>query len=271
MPDQSETLTAIQAGQQLAKVITDHGGTPFVFTVGDSHLSSLEHLMPQPARKIGDVALDDLPSLIRFVNEHKTDGTAIFANVSPSGQVVFTAVIDYHSKSTPGWQKFKATYALQTTKEWQKWIGGGGRFHSQPEFALLLEDLQDYFKVPTGAELLELVLTLEGKKNARIESGIRLQNGQQRITYHEDIELKGSVGSQKGTIDVPQILKVTVPLFDYNTVWQSEARLRYKIDSGKLWFAYEIIQPHLIIRKAVDDMVKVIAAETKLTPFLGRP
>lgn len=264
----SDTLEAIQAGQLLGKPQKDHGGIPFVLTPKESNISSLEHLMPAPARKRGLVSFSDLSSFARFVKEHKTGSTHVFASVTTKG-AAFVAVMDYHGKADPGWGDFKAQYTCQPTPEWQKWSRCAGESMPQTEFAVFLEDLAEYFRVPTGADIMELVLTLEGKKNVRIESGVRLQNGQQRINYQEDIDLKGGSGTQKGTIDIPQTIEVAIPLFDYAVAWKTSARLRYKIENARVHFAYEIINPHLIIKQAAEDMIKTITAETQLTPFLG--
>jgi len=264
MPDVAE---AIQAGKLLAKVQTPLAGdgTPFILSSDTDKVFDLESLLPAPTRKKGTVSLHDLTSFTRFVNEHKTDTTRIFVSVSDIG-AEFHTVFDFHGKANPQWCDFRAAYTARATPEWLKWTQNNKKLFSQAEFALFLEDLQNHFRDPTGAMLMELVLTLEGHKNCFIQSGQRLQNGQHRITYREEIELKGTV---VGSIDIPQVLTLGIPIFDRKQPWESKARLRYRIEASKIQFFYEIIDLHLIIQGAVDDMITIVGAQTKITPFLG--
>src|SRR5690606_11399767 len=79
--------------------------------------------------------------------------------------------------------------------------GNNGGTFSQTEFALFLEDNERVFQSPSGADLLELVTTLEGKNNVRFNTAVRLSNGKAKLDYEEDVELRGGVGT--GQIEVP--------------------------------------------------------------------
>jgi uncharacterized protein YfdQ (DUF2303 family) len=246
-------------------VVSGHGGTPFIVIPSDSKLEDLEKLLPKPSRKRGVAALSEADSFVRYVNQHKTGDTAIFASVSDVG-ASFNAIIDFHGKTDPAWGGHQATFNLLPTVEWSRWMGQNKKDMTQMAFCEFLEENQLLFTDPDGASLLELILKLEGKVDAKFVSSTRLQNGSFKFAYEEDVSLQGSA---PGAMVLPAMVQIHVIPFRGGSSEVVSARLKYRLQDRKLMFRYETVTPHLIIKDCVDETVKEISTGTGITPLVG--
>ena len=78
--------------------------------------------------------------------------------------------------------------------------------------------------------------------------------------------------SHQVTPKLPKLDKESSIFFaDDNYNLSSQARLRYKIEGGKILFRYEIIDGHLVLRKAAEDLISIIQSTTKIEPYVGTP
>ena len=84
---------------------------------------------------------------------------------------------------------------------------------NQGEFAQFLEENAGMFTEPKGADLLELILSLEGRNHADIKEAFKLQSGAIKVNYTEEVVLKGVASNREGNIELPSILKVAIALF----------------------------------------------------------
>jgi uncharacterized protein YfdQ (DUF2303 family) len=253
-------------------IIANDGAIPVVLKPEGFHVESVEQYLLAPLMKRARASLGDLASFIRYVNEHKLDSTRIFASVSTTG-AGFHAVIDYHgagAEGEPAWGKHIATFTCSPTVEWNRWMEKNKRPMSQTEFAAFLEDNQLAIVDPPGADILEMVQTLEAKKDVRFKSTERLSNGRTKLDYDEDIVLSGSTGTNKGQLEVPQTLTLGIAPFVGESPFRVTARLRYRIgEKGALTFVYELVDTHLVIDTVCKEMFARIKAETGIEPFLG--
>jgi uncharacterized protein YfdQ (DUF2303 family) len=202
------------------------GGTvPYVIVPESMNVHSLEDMLP-PQRIKRLVTLIESGSFIDYVNRFKTDNTLIFANVSDHGASIF-ALLDYHGpapKLTPAHVDHKAQYNTICTKEWKDWREADRKVMNQVQFATWVEEHLELFRgitdaagkvlTPTGAELLELVQTLEGKSDVRFNSAIRLQSGGSKLAFDEDVTLKGQTVNQSGFIEVPKQVGAGIKPFE---------------------------------------------------------
>lgn len=279
VPDNVRAL--LDAGRSIGSmVLGDHDGNPCV-VIPERY--KLQEIPLAPAKVKREVTFSEADSFAEYVNKFRTPGVLIFAAITPAG-FKMVAHLDYHDKpvlegsllSGHGWSSHTAVFTSQHTPEWKTWMGRNGEANAmkQPDFALFLEDQPPgLFRSPDNAQILELVSTLEGKSNVRFNQGFRTQNGQTKIDYEEDVELRGGgTGTEKAVLEIPQILICAMHVFEGQEAqnpYEVRARLRYRIASRQLLFWYETIQPHVIVRDAVKGILEQVRERVKAPVLIG--
>lgn len=249
----------------LAKVVTD---LAYVIIPAECKLESTEYLNQFPFRKRGTFALFDAISFCAYVNKEKTGGTAIYGRFSPPK---FTAIINGHYELTPGWGDHRAGFDCPLSKEWKTWESMDASARTQKQFAEFIEDnLPDIISQgdnePTGAQMLEVASTLSAKTNVDFASAIRLQNGNVEFKFEEKTEAK-----TRGGFTIPEKFYIGIPVFERGQVYRIEARLRFRIDAGKLSMWYDLLRPHKVLEDAVTSVWTNIEKSTQLKIFNGSP
>jgi uncharacterized protein YfdQ (DUF2303 family) len=269
--------TVLDAGAK-ASALTRPGDATDVLVVPNGYQALpaekiIEQYLPAPRRVRANVLLNHLDSFIEYVNLFKQPQSRVFTTSDGS----MSAIIDYHIPSaspglaTPAWGSHRASYSPVQTAEWQRWLQSNKKRMDQTSFAEFLEENQDLIVEPKGADLLEMIQTLEGKNHIDCNSLIRLSNGQTRLEYIEQVTLKGQVNNVPGAVEFPSMLVAGIIPFDGGAAYKVRCRLRYRIENRKLAFWYEIIDPHLIIKSAVDDLIKLVQEKTGINPLFGAP
>lgn len=255
--------SAIDAGANLAdpRAIEGH---PYVVVPQNSAVHDLESYLPNPLRKRGNVTLNDVASFCNYVKAEKTAFTRIYGLVKEPG---FTAVFNDNGGEN-GWKDYRAIYACPMSNEWKTWLGKSGQQMTQADFAAFVENNLPDIAVPPAADMLEISRSLEAKKKVNFASGIRLSNGQNELTYEEEI----SGTASKGKLQVPEEFTIGIPVLEGGVKYSVLARLRYRIaDAGKLSIWYELVRPHKILEDAVSFVWSEIEQKTDLTVFNGKP
>jgi uncharacterized protein YfdQ (DUF2303 family) len=221
-----------------------------------------------PKRIERSPAFTTAASFVAYVNLFKESSTLICA-ATVNGASIFTAFLDYHAPGQPARVAHKATFVPVVTEDWKTLMASNRTPFGQVEFATWLEENARFIATPVAAELLELVQSLSGKSDVRFTSGIRLQSGTHKLQFEEDVELRGSVSSREGAVELPSALGLAVQPFDGAASYSLSARLKYRIAGKQLALWYEIVTPHLVVRDAVQLIVDLITKETGLTPLYG--
>jgi uncharacterized protein YfdQ (DUF2303 family) len=272
IPDNVQAL--LEAGRSMGGVISVSGSVPSVVV---PHGYEVKALRFDGARVPRSVSFTDPASFIAYVLFYKMQGTLIFASVSDTG-CKLVAHLDYHSDpyletevNARAWSSHTATLTLETTQEWAKWMTNNGPADpfDQTEFALFLEDNERVFETPSGADLLELITTLEGRSRVRFNSAIRLASGKNRMDFEEDVELRGASSVTTGMLEIPAKLVLLIQPFTGVAHYRVEARLRYRIVSKALVFWYETITPHLVVRDAAKAVLASVANEAGVAVLIG--
>lgn len=255
------TQTAIDAGAALTEIKTIEGH-PLAIVPEGYRVSDLEDFLQSPSRGRGTTTLRDTASFIAFVKETIGDETPFGIRIYGTlDKPQFVAVFNDN-----GWRDWRAVYSCPLSKEWQTWLGHDGRQMSQTDFARFIEDNLPDVANPPAAEMLEISRTLEAKKKVNFASGIRLANGQNELTYEE--EISGTAG--KGKFQVPETFLLGIPVLEGGIRYGVEARLRYRIgDAGKLAMWYDLTRPHKILEDAVKAVWAEIEKGTELPIFNG--
>lgn len=240
----------------------DVNGIPVLIVPDDYRVDSMEAMLPAPSRKRGTVTLNDEASFVEFVKKNKTQGTLLLHVVRPSPS--FTAIFNF-GDTQPGWSDHRAHYALPLSVEWQTWTQGDGRQRNQLEMVRFIEANMEDIVSPAGAAMLEICRTLEAKKSVDFVSSTRLSDGSHEFTYNEDV--KGS--AQKGTVAIPEMFTIGIPVVEGGERFAINVRFRYRLDGAKLTMWYELVNPHKVIDKVVQEMRERVAKETDLTVLNG--
>lgn len=265
MDQNNNTASAIEAGQNLSAVRM-LGLHPLLALPDNSTVHDLEKYLPAPLRKRGRAVLRDVASFVSFVNKEKTAATRLYGSlVNPGFHCVFD---DDADGAKPGWREHEAVYACPLSIEWKTWLAMSGKQVNQEQFAQFMETNLPDIVNPPAAEMLEISRSLEAKKKVNFASGIRLSNGQNELTYEE--EITGT--AQKGKLSVPEIFTIGIPVLEGGAAYSVEARLRYRIaDQGKLTMWFELVRPHKIVEDAMKHVRAEIADKTALEVFNGDP
>ena len=260
----NNTQSALDAGTNLGgpKEVSGH---PYAVVPQGAQVQDLESYLGEPLRKKGVVVLNDVGSFVGYVNAEKSESTRLYGLFKDPG---FVAVFNDHDGEGPGWKDYRAQYACPLSTEWRTWTGSSGKQMTQAEFAAFIENNLPDIAIPPAADMLEISRSLEAKKKVNFASGIRLSNGQNELTYEEQV----SGTAAKGKLTVPEEFTIGVQVLEGGTKYAISARLRYRIaDGGALTIWYELIRPHKILEDAVQAVWKEIEQKTELTVFNGKP
>lgn len=264
--DYRDVNAAIAAGMALGDVKAINEGLSIIVLPegAKAHEIDLEKYQTNPNRKQGVTNLDDVASFIAFVNRQKTGVTELFAKVSPPS---FVAVFNSNDAANgdAGWSDFRAGYACPLSDEWKTWTGKDGVHQAQDAFARFIEDNLPDVVSPEGAVMLEVSRGLEAKSSVNFASAIRLADGSQQFSYKEEVQ--GT--TQDGKMNVPAAFQIGIPVFQGDARWPINARLRYRINGGKLVMWYDLERPSKVLELAFAEARAKIQAETGLTALLG--
>lgn len=260
----TDMQAVLDAGTALAEVKV-FDGSPFVIVPEGHEIKDLSKGLLKPARKSGCAKLADAASFIDYVSAERTDHTRLYGTVNPP-QV--QAVFNDHGGDA-GWRDYRALYSFPLSVEWQTWKGADGKKMTQEEFAYFIEANTPDMVSPPAADMLEISQTLQAKKKVNFASGLRLDNGQNQLTYEE--EVSGSAGA-KGHLKIPELFTIGIPVFEGGERYGVEARLRYRIqEGGKLSMWFELVRPHKIIEDAVNQTLAAIEAGLDTKILRGTP
>lgn len=262
----NDTQSAINAGVRIADVRQTglRDGLPFVMVPNDCRLefiaqgSQIEH----PHRHIGTAKMRDVKSFTKYVNELNIESvTKIYATLEPAR---FIAVFNDHAEF-PGFRDHRCDFTVTPSREWQTWTGRDRKSMSQLQFAELLEDNLPDIVTPAGADMLELALNFEATKNASFRSVQRLRDGSVNFSWVDE-----TAGKDGGTIGMPAVFIINIPVFENGLAYEVTARLKYRVADGKLAIWYELVRPH----KTLETAFRAIWAEIEKDcgfVYLGSP
>ena len=121
--------------------------------------------------------------------------------------------------------------------------------------------------MPSGAELLEIASDLSAARKVDFRSAVRLDNGSQKFEYNESVEATSK--SKSGSLEVPRMFKLHIPVYYGEPPVNVGAFLRYDIGSGSLSIGVELHRPEYV-RQAVFEAVALnIREQTEMRLIFG--
>jgi len=245
--------------------VKDSGGLPFVVIPQDCKVQSLADLVysryaDKPHRIVQKVTVSDAASFLHYYSLFSDPNSRVFADESGTK---ITAILDYHAagEGSPRWCDHTLTLAFEHSDEWDAWVShsGVGNKMTQIEFAEFVEDHTPDIVKPDAATMLEMARTLQAKTDVDYSSAVRLSNGQVQLTYNEQV--KGTYGA--GKVEIPESFAISIPVFTGSARTSIEARLRYRLVSGKMSIWYDLLRYKDKAREAFRSEVAAISAGLK--------
>jgi uncharacterized protein YfdQ (DUF2303 family) len=223
----------------------------------------IDHRADPPVRIKSTATFYDAGSFVRYVNDFKDHATRVFGDEA-NGAV--RAILDYHKATADArWGSHVAILQLRQTEPWKRWIGNNGKRMDQVTFATFLEDNLVDIASPAGGELLGIAREFEVRRNVSFSSGVRLNNGQHQLTYQEDL----TETAKKGTVQVPETFVLGIGPWVGVEPYRIDARLRYRLQDGKLTLWYDLARLEDIVRQAFEDVRTFLGAQIRLDVLLG--
>lgn len=120
------------------------------------------------------------------------------------------------------------------------------------------------FASPT--DLLELSRSLQVNVSSVVKNAVTLQSGEIAVAYtevHNDGEGK--------PIKVPNLFVIGIPVFVDGPRWRMAARLRYRLQGGKILWSYSLVKAEQSFDDAFKEVVGRVADATEIPVFYGEP
>jgi uncharacterized protein YfdQ (DUF2303 family) len=241
---------AASAGIQIKDGVRPHWLKPNHYEIVPAKNEDLE----KPWRLQQTVTVYEPKSFVEYFTDYCNQESRIFADLQAPAVV---GVIDYHKAGTEpvaDWAQHRVMYRFRHTKEWDTWTSKNRQSMKQIEFARFIEDNLPDIIYPEHAVMLEISRSMEAKKNVNFSSGVRLQNGEIQFVYQE--EIRGTAAS--GTIEVPELFRINIAPFEGSDLYMLDVRFRYTIQENALNLRYELVRPHKVIDRAVNQVIETI-------------
>lgn len=271
-PTQSQTnlAAALAAGAAMSAPRTPDGCMPYVIVPEGATIENLEE-RSLPSRPKGLVKLRDAASFIAYFTDHQVERSRIYATLEPAA---FLAVFDEFDTAVEvgditeqaDWREFRASFVVPPSREWLTWTGQNRKPMSQVAFAeFVLDNLPDVVN-PDGSTLYDAAVSFEASSAGRFKSAVRLQDGSHNFQWVNE-----NRPGEGGTIKLPDMLELAVPVFENALAVTLQARLRYRVkdDSLSIWF--ELVRPHKVLEVAFRALWNAIEEATGRTLLLGSP
>lgn len=169
-----------------------------------------------------------------------------------------TAELDYHlDAQTPEPGKHNVTRVYQFDRRFSAWLQKSGVDLKQIEFVEFLEDRLVDIADPDQGTLLNSIVQFKAFREANCASAVNLANGDIACEYTQ--VTRGAAGKAV----LPERITIEVPVLEFERHWRIHARLRFRLNEGRLTFSYSLI--------GVDDIkdAAFMQAITDLSAKIG--
>jgi uncharacterized protein YfdQ (DUF2303 family) len=252
---ESDIRVAYDAGTAMHPVHPIEGlqeGAAIVVKDGFSikSLSEFDKLRERPRRLSGTVTTHTPQSFIDYVERFHDANTVITADLL---ERKLSAVLNYHEANGAGarWGDHRVVYQVRETPEWITWNGAHDKPKSQEAFAQFIEENIPDIATPPGAVILELAENLQVKKEVTFSGKVNRTTGGRQLLFDEAVE--GS--ARKGEMKIPDEFTLGIAPFEGSEPQQLKARLRYRVDQGRLSMWVSLDRPHKLVEAAFDAIV----------------
>lgn len=233
---------------------------------------AMESRLPAPRRRKDTVHATEIESFIALVNRWKLPNhTTIWADAL----TVLRAVVDDHpaGPADAGWKEFAIVYRPPASSEWTKWTNTADKDLDQDSFATFIDDnLADVTTVPTAAkgqypspvELLEMARNLSIHTRGQFERKIDPTTGSGTLVIKDEHETYSS--------KIWKAFPLALRVFEGGKVYLVEARIKFRIVSGRAIFSYSLYRKDEIRRDAFNELRTLVTEKCEGVPvYAGCP
>lgn len=262
--DRSAVEAFVQALRQNVQVLPPaHGCEPLALVPQGFKLESLSEYRTSLDRVRQRVSVLTAESFIAYWTRFAKEDSVIFADETTG---TYVAIIDYHTaQNSPRFCQHAVAYQAQNSLEWKTWTGSDGKAMPQADFARFIEDNYVDVKNPPHADMVAIATSLKAKKSVEFASAVDLQTGEVQFVYQESI--RGSAEKRQGQFKVPEVFTIFVPVLLGDVRVEVQARLRYRIEEGKLRMWYDLHRPEHAKVAAIQRATQAIRTALPEAPF----
>jgi uncharacterized protein YfdQ (DUF2303 family) len=215
-----------------------------------------EKLLRGPRRAKGAYTFTDADSFLAYVARHATAASVARCSLDPQTfELGFKVTLDDHQLGIPGWREHHAVFTPDMSAEWKAWKGQDKKPMAQVTFAEWLQEHDDDINssaegMPTSLQLQAMATEFVAHEEHVLKSAVKLQSGGVRLTYVADAD--------KGTTEDMRVFErfaLGIPVFHGGSAWGMTARLKYRTNSGKVSFFYELVRADKVHNAAAQELV----------------
>lgn len=265
----AETLAKEMKGP-IGLIDTGNGSHVFALPEGwNAKEFDMEKYAPYPRRPRGMEVVRDTGSFVDRFLVLNSEGSSIWCNQEFTHKFRVEAVLNDNYVGMAGWRDHRLVLEPKFAERWNTWAAADGKVMSQADFAAFLEkNIGDVAPEtdPSGADMLQMALTMESVQNVAFKSGVRLQDGSVQLTYIEQNDDK-----TQNKMEMFYGFTLGIPVLHGGLLYPVKARLRYRIKDGNLFFWYELDHPERVIEAATSEMLLEVASGTGVKIMNGVP
>lgn len=265
----------IDVAQQAAEPAELELGHVYSIMVGGSHkLLDLtgDQYRDTPRRKTGTTVVRDGDSFEAYWNRHADEDSEVYADRT---KLALTVVLDAHHANIDGaaggprWGQHRLVLQLRHSDAFEAWMKWSGQLRAQDAFAEFLEDHRSAIVDPSAADMLELAQSFQASMKAEFRSGTVLKSGERQLAYVEEM---AAAAGKRGELTIPDHFTLALAVFDgASQAEEVTARLRYRIEDGRLRIGYVLDQIGDVIAAAFEAVVLDIAERIAVPILRGTP
>lgn len=229
-------------------------------------LDLAEQNAPTPRDVSGVATLVHPDSFIAHVNRFKGEGSALWADPAT---VQMVAVYDYPpGPKDPRWKRHRAIYTCPLSQPWTEWSEHNCEAMGQEEFGDFIDEhAQDIAsqkkEYPEAAAVLEMARDLRIHIKGVFERQINPTTGESHMLVKDEHDSTST--------KIHRAFLLQLPVFDGGDLYAVEARVHFRMSSGRPVFSYEMQRVDAILRHAFDEVVSKACTATGLPAFYGKP
>lgn len=218
-----------------------------------------------PRRKTGTAVVRDTDSFLAYWAKHSDADSEVYAD---RAALAVTAVLDADTPDQARWGGHRLKLALRHSEAYLAWAGASNRPMTQVGFAEFLEDRRAEITSPPAADLLELAQSFQATTKVTFRSGTRLKSGLRNLSWVEE----QTAGGGTGDLTIPDSFELALPVFEGAVVADRvTARLRYRINDGKLAMYFILDQLSTVVDSAFEGVVAEVADGVAPPVLRGTP
>lgn len=260
---------------------------------GSIAFTDLADIIAYTNREIAPAQTPTLPSELEkagITPKPSKCGSTIAFMDSKNGAV--SVIFNHHDAGPEGqqWGDFEATYKPVFSKPWNAWTGTTNWLDLAAFSAFVEDHITDIGEPPPASggteadkELRELAKLYGSHYASRadligvskgfkvhvkeeVENVLDQTGGQLQVLWKTE-----HTGQRGGPVKFDGMFILAIPVFDRGDHFRLPVRLKYRVNEGKLFFSFAVINQDLAQTTAIEDIRKKVAAETKLPVFYGKP